>query len=221
MKKTIAILFLCLPVFVFSQDTLSKWSWGVMGGVERCGRLLQDANNDEESLEAWNDVEENVWRLTGGMRLQRELNSHFSVFSGLTYVNRGYRIDTLQDAGLNSLVYHFRYVEVPLGISYSSAPNKKNSLLASASFITAFGVGNKLYFNKDGQTARFEMQAVPDLNPITLNVSAALGVRRAITNTAKLDVYVSGNQSLSPLANGPLERRFSSIGMFVSIMNAF
>ena len=221
MKKTIAILFLCLPVFVFSQDTLSKWSWGVMGGVERCGRILQDASNDEESLEVWNELEESVWRLTGGVRLQRALNGHFSVFSGLTYVDRGYRIDTLQDAGLNSLVYHFRYAEVPLGISYSSAPNKKNSLLASASFITAYGVGNKLYFNKDGQTARFEMQAVPDLNPITLNVSAALGVRRTITNTAKLDIYVSGNQSLSPLANGPLERRFSSIGMFVSIMNAF
>ena len=220
MKKTIAILFFCLPVMVFSQDTLSKWSWGVMGGVERCGRILKDVNNDEESLKVWNDLEDNVWRLSGGMRIQRQLIGHFSVFSGLTYVDRGYSIDTLPGAGLNTLEYHFQYVEVPFGISYSSANNKKNSLLASASIITAFGLSNKLYYNKDGQTARFEMQAVPDLNPFTMNVSAALGVRRAITNTAKLDIYVSGNQSLSPLANGPLERRFSSNVMFVSIMNA-
>jgi hypothetical protein len=221
MKKTIAILFFCLPVMVFSQDTLSKWSWGVMGGVERCGRILKDVNNDEESLKVWNDLEDNVWRLSGGMRIQRQLIGHFSVFSGLTYVDRGYRIDTLPNAGLNTLEYHFQYVEVPFGIAYSPAKNKKNSLLASASFITAFGLSNKLYYNKDGQTARFEMQAAPDLNPTTMNVSAALGVRRAITNTAKLDIYVSGNQSLSPISSGPLERRFRSVGMFVSIMNTF
>ena len=221
MKKTIAILFLCLPVMVFSQDTLSKWSWGVMGGVERCGRILKDVNNDEESLKVWNDLEDNVWRLSGGMRIQRQLIGHFSVFSGLTYVDRGYRIDTLPNAGLNTLEYHFQYVEVPFGIAYSPAKNKKNSLLASASFITAFGLSNKLYYNKDGQTARFEMQAAPDLNPTTMNVSAALGVRRAITNTAKLDIYVSGNQSLSPISSGPLERRFRSVGMFISIMNSF
>jgi hypothetical protein len=221
MKKTIAILFFCLPVMVFSQDTLSKWSWGVMGGVERCGRILKDVNNDEESLKVWTDLEDNVWRLSGGMRIQRQLIGHFSVFSGLTYVDRGYRIDTLPNAGLNTLEYHFQYVEVPFGIAYSPAKNKKNSLLASASFITAFGLSNKLYYNKDGQTARFEMQAAPDLNPTTMNVSAALGVRRAITNTAKLDIYVSGNQSLSPISSGPLERRFRSVGMFISIMNSF
>jgi len=127
----------------------------------------------------------------------------------------------LQDAGLNSLDYHFRYAEIPAGIFYYSSPNKKNSLLAGASMQVAFSVGNKLYFNKDGQTARFEMQATPDLNPITLNVSAALGVRRAITNTARFDIYVSGNQSLSPIAIGPLERRLISIGLFVSVLNAF
>jgi hypothetical protein len=192
-----------------------------MGGVERCSRQLMDVNNDEQLTKVWNELEGHVWRLSGGVRLQHQLNSHISLFSGLNYVDRGYRMDTLPDAGLNTLDYHFQYAEVPLGIYYSSSPNKKNSLLAGASVQAAFSVGNKLYFNKDGQTARFEMQAAPDLNLMTLNVSAALGVRRTITNTAKLDVYVSGNQSLSPIALGPLERRLNSIGLFVSVLNAF
>jgi hypothetical protein len=59
------------------------------------------------------------------------------------------------------------------------------------------------------------------VNAVILNVSAALGVRRTITNTAKLDIYLSGNQSLSPLANGDLERRFFSVGLFISVMNTF
>jgi hypothetical protein len=33
MKKTLAIIFFCLPFCAFSQDTLSKWSWGLTGGV--------------------------------------------------------------------------------------------------------------------------------------------------------------------------------------------
>jgi len=94
-------------------------------------------------------------------------------------------------------------------------------LLASASVNAAFGMSNTLYYYKNGQTARFEMEAVPNLNPFIFNVSAALGVRRTITNTAKLDLYLSGNQSLSPIANGDLERRFSTVGLFISVMNSF
>jgi hypothetical protein len=221
MKKTLAIIFFCLPFCAFSQDTLSKWSWGLTGGVEQSGRQLKESNNNQDVIDFWNGLEENVWRLSGGLRVQRELTQRFSVYSGLTYINRGYRIDTIQDAGLNALEYHFRYLEVPVGVFYSANNGKKNSLMASASFNTAFGLSNTLYYYKNGQTARFEMEAVPNVNSVIFNVSAALGVRRTITNTAKLDLYLSGNQSLSPLANGDLERRFFSVGLFISVMNTF
>ena len=69
--------------------------------------------------------------------------------------------------------------------------------------------------------AQFEMQAFTNVNAISANVSAALGVRRSITETANADFYFSGNQSLIPLAQGALERRFYAFGFFVAVTGRF
>ena len=221
MKTTLYILLLALSCETFAQDTLSKWSWGVVGGVERMGRSLTDTGDNQDAVEQWNSLEEKVWRLTGGVRLQRTLSNHLSVYSGLNYADRGYRIDTLQEAGLNGLDFHFRYIELPVGVFYNGLNFGKNSMLAGAAVNIGLNINDVVYYNKNGQTAQFEMQAVPNVNPIVLNVSAVLGVRRAITNTANLDVYFNGNQSLSPLSEGSLERRLNSVGLFLAITTAF
>jgi hypothetical protein len=221
MKTTLYILLFVLSCDAFAQDTLSKWSWGVVGGVERMGRSLTDAGDNQDAVDQWNSLEENVWRLTGGVRLQRTLSNHLSLYTGLNYADRGYRIDTLQEAGLNGLDFHFRYIELPVGVFYSGLSFGKNSLLAGAAVNVGLGINDRLYYNKNGQTAQFEIEAVSNLNPIVVNVSAALGIRRAITNTANLDIYINGNQSLSPIAQGSLERRLNSVGLFLAVTSAF
>lgn len=221
MRILFFILFNCSAGLCIAQDTLSRWSWGVVGGVDVCGRQLESQSNDQTALDTWNSLEKGVYRLTGSFRLQRDITSHVAFYTGLGYVNRGYSIDTLADAGLNSLSFHYRYVDVPLGIVFNTHKAKRNSLVASAAITGLIGLNNSLYYYKDGQTARFEMQAVPEMNRFVLNVSAVLGVRRAITNTANLDIYVSGNQALSALAAGSLERRLNAVGIYVSVMSRF
>jgi hypothetical protein len=221
MKNTIAILFFFLPFHLFSQDTLSKWSWGATFGLERCGRTLKAEDGSNADLDIWNGLEEKVWRFAGGLRIQRELGSGLSLFSGINYINRGYSIDTIQDAQLNTLDYSFKSIELPLGIAFQPATGRKNSLLLNASINAAFLIDNTLQYSKDGQTARFEMEAVQNAKPIGWNVSAGLGVRRAVTNTANVDLYLGGNQALSPLAEGSLERRLFSLGLYLSITDTF
>jgi hypothetical protein len=221
MKTTLYILLFVLSCDAIAQDTLSKWSWGVVGGVEQMGRSLTDVNDNQDVVDQWNSLEENVWRLSGGLRVQRTLSNHLSLYTGLNYADRGYRIDTLQDAGINTLDFHFRYVEIPVGVFYSGLKFGKNSLLAGAAVNMGLSINDVVYYNKNGQTAQFEMQAVSNVNPFVVNVSAALGVRRAITNTANLDVYFNGNQSLTPLSEGSLERRLNSVGLFLAVTSAF
>jgi hypothetical protein len=221
MKTTLYILLFVLSCDAIAQDTLSKWSWGVVGGVERMGRSLTDANDNQDVLDQWNSLEENVWRPSGGVRVQRTLSNHLSLYTGLTYADRGYRIDTLQDAGINTLDFHFRFLELPVGVFYSGLKFGKNSLLAGAAVNIGLSINDVVYYNKNGQTAQFEMRAVSKVNPFIVNVSAALGVRRAITNTANLDIYFNGNQSLMPLSEGSLERRLNSVGLFLAITSAF
>jgi hypothetical protein len=221
MKTTLYILLFVLSCDAIAQDTLSKWSWGVVGGVERMGRQLTDANDSQDAVDQWNSLEENVWRLSGGLRLQRSLTNHVSLYTGLNYADRGYRIDTLQDAGINTLDFHFRCVEIPVGVFYSGLKFGKNSLLLGAAVNLGLNINDVVYYTKNGQTAQFEMEAVSNLNPVVVNVSAVLGIRRAITNTANLDVYFNGNQSLTPMAQGSLERRLNSVGLILAVTSAF
>jgi hypothetical protein len=117
--------------------------------------------------------------------------------------------------------FHFRYIELPVGLQYTGMSFGKNALLLGTSLNVGYAFSEIVYYNKNGQTAQFEMSALSNVNPINLNVSAMLGVRRAITNTASLDFYLSGNQALSPLADGQLERRFYSFGVFMALMSGF
>lgn len=220
MKTTLYILLFVLSCDAIAQDSLSKWSWGVVGGVERTGRSLTDANDNQDVVDQWNSLEENDWRLSGGVRLQRTLSTHLSLYTGLNYADRGYRIDTLQDAEINTLDFHFRYVELPVGVFFSGLNFGKNSLLVGAAVNVGIGINNRMFYNKNGQTAQFEMEAVSNLNPVVVNVSAVLGIRRAITHTANLDIYFNGNQSLTPLSLGSLERRLNSVGLFLAITSA-
>lgn len=221
MKTTLYILLFVLSCDAIAQDTLSKWSWGVVGGVDRMGRQLTDASDNQDAVDQWNSLEENVWRLSGGVRLQRSLTNHVSLYTGLNYSDRGYRIDTLQDAGINTLDFHFRYVEIPVGVFFSGLKFGKNSLLVGAAVNLGLSINDVVYYNKNGQSAQFEMEAISNLNPVIVNVSAVLGIRRAITNTANLDVYFNGNQSLTPLAQGSLERRLNSVGLILAVTSAF
>jgi hypothetical protein len=182
---------------------------------------LKAEDGSNADLDIWNGLEEKVWRFAGGLRIQRELGSGLSLFSGINYINRGYSIDTIQDAQLNTLDYSFKSIELPLGFAFQPATGRKNSLLLNASINAAFLIDNTLQYSKDGQTARFEMEAVQNAKPIGWNVSAGLGVRRAVTNTANVDLYLGGNQALSPLAEGSLERRLFSLGLYLSITDTF
>lgn len=221
MKKSLLLLLIAVTTDCFSQDSLSRWSFGLMGGVEQCGRSLNHTEGDQGAIDQWNSLENNVWRLSGGLRAERKLSEHFSLLTGLNYTDRGYSIDTLKEGRLNDLNFHFRYVEVPVGVIYTGKSFGKNALLASAGMSVGYAVSNVLFYRKDGQSALFDMQAVSDVNPFQANVSAALGVRRTITNSANADFYISGNQSLLPLSQGSLERRFYAFGFFVALTNHF
>jgi len=204
-----------------AQDTTGRWSLGLVGGIEQCGRMLRHVNDDNMAIEQWNGLEKNVWRITGGLRAEWKLTQHWSLLTGLSYADRGYRIDTLTEASLNDLDYHFRFVELPVGVVYNSKSFGRNSLLASAQITLGYSLNNVLYYRKDGQSAIFEMPAFQGVNPFQSNVSAALGVRRAINERANADIYFSGNQSLLPIADGPLERRMYAVGFFIAVTNRF
>ena len=222
MKQYLFLIALSLVSFACgAQDTLSKWSFGGIIGVDRQFRALNAESALSGTAQDWDDLESAAWRMSGGFKVQWSVLNRFSISSGIIYVDRGYRIDSLKAAGWNGLEYHFRYIDIPVGIHYTGQQSKKNRLFAGLGLNTSFEVSNVLQYRKDGQAAQFEMTADAESRSVLLNVSASLGIRRSITNTATVDFYLNGNQALQSYAEGPLNRRFNSVGIFVSILNRF
>jgi hypothetical protein len=221
MKQLFLIISLFAGLACHAQDTLSNWSFGGLLGVDRQYRVLNAEGSLSGTAEAWDDLESAAWRISGGLKVQWSPFKRFSLSTGIIYVDRGYKIDSLKDARWHGLEYHFRYVDIPVGIHYTGLESKKNRLFAGVGINTSIAVSNMLQYQKNGQTAQFEMKAESEIHPILLNVSASLGIRRTITNNATVDFYLNGIQSLKPYAVGPLERRFNSVGLFVSILNRF
>jgi hypothetical protein len=197
-----------------AQDTLSKWTFGVIGGVEFNYTRVQ-AEDNEELQNIWDSLESPVWRGTGGLRVAYKFNKKIDFFVGINYANRGYFIDTLEEAGFHNLIYHYRYLEIPVGASFSLSLNKKNELLFSLAATPRFLISEKIDYEKIGQSAIFEMENTSVQNKSIMNVNAGLGIRRHITGYSTLDLIFNGNQSLSPLSDGPLSRYLNSIGLLL------
>jgi hypothetical protein len=222
MKQYLFLIAWSLVSFVCgAQDTLSKWSFGGVIGVERQFRTLNSESALSGTAEDWDDLESPAWRISGGFKAQWSALKRLSISSGLVYVDRGYGIDSLKAARMHGLEYHFRYIDIPVAIHYTGRETKKNRLFAGAGLNTSIPISNVLQYRKDGQSAQFHMSADDKLRPVFFNVSASLGIRRSITNTATIDLYLNGNQALQSYTDGPLERRFNSVGIFISILNRF
>jgi hypothetical protein len=195
-----------------AQDTLSKWTFGVLGGVEFNYTRVQ-AEGNEELQNIWDSLESPVWRGIGGLRVAYKFNKKIDFFAGINYANRGYLIDTLEEAGFHNLIYHYRYLDIPVGASFSLPFNKKNELLFSLAATPRFLISEKIDYEKIGQTATFEMENTSVQNKTILNVNAWLGIRRHVTSHSTLDLLFNGNKSLSPMSDGPISRYLNSIGL--------
>jgi len=218
MKQFFLLLQLIGSLSVLAQDSTNKWSWGAFTGVERNYRLLDTPLSEDR--DRWNGVEKSVNRISGGLRFERKLNNRFSFSAGLMYADRGYQIDSIQEAAIHGLNFHYRYVELPIGIFFTTALHGKNNLLLGVSAACAYNLSDGVFYFKDGQTAQFEMHA-GQFDDIAFNVSAMLGVRRTLSNTVNLDVYVNGAQSIFGIASGDYIRRLNALGLFLALSNRF
>jgi hypothetical protein len=216
MNKILIILSMLSCVFANAQDTLSKWTLGAVGGLNRSYIQIK-SSGEPNTAEIWNSFEEPSWGGYVGVRVSYFIQPKMELISGLNFADRGYRIDTLQEAGLHNIKFQYRFLEIPVALNYGFNLNNKNQVITSLGIAARMLVSDKMLYEKFNQTAVYEMSDIQAENTINTNVTASLGLRRLITETFNLDVYIQGNRALSPLGDGPVSRYLNSLGMFVAI----
>jgi hypothetical protein len=220
MKKSIFYLFILFSTCINAQDTLGRWSVGFSGGIDRSYSSIQ-FQSDPVSEKVWDSLEMSVWRSTAGLKLSYRIKNNLEAAVGFYYTDRGYRIDTILDAGLHNLKFHYRYFELPIGVNYSIPVNDKNNILFGLAYSLRILVDNKLYYQKIGQTAEFEMNTSANNKVIPSNVMASLGIRRIISQKSNIDLILNSNQSFSNISDGDSKRVLNSIGLHIVLSTQF
>ncbi len=212
MKNIFFFVLIGLNTLGYAQDTLSKWTFGLVTGIDRNYTKIQVESTDY-TQGIWDSLEVPVWRGMGGVRIGYNIRPNIEILTGINYANRGYSIDTLVDARLHNLKFHYRFFELPIGLHYGIKINEKNDILIGATLSARLLLSDKIVYQKLGQTAVFEMTNADANNRIQANVNALLGIRRHIANDAFISLYVNSIQAISPLSDGPVSRYLNSIGL--------
>jgi hypothetical protein len=146
MKKIFLLMITILPVIGFCQSEKPARGLSAIGIMISPGygyRTLNFASSNQWIAKMRNDDEVANFGFTAGFQVHYRLSSKLKFETGLLYANRSLKtkyedLDWTSSgrefATRSKTIYHFKYVTVPAGVSYSFFSSKKMSLFATTGF---------------------------------------------------------------------------------------
>ena len=213
------ILFIVslLPINFMAQDTLSHFRLG--GSIEGdwCDRR-STIDGDQQFLKTQYDSLESG-RLRGGLGfcMQYKINNRLSFQSGINYIMRGYRIDTINDSEITNMRYNFNYIELPTYLSVKFRNDKKIQpmIFIGASFRMLVQVQTKFY--QIGNNTENVKNENDDILPFAVNACVGIGFSKNIYDKTQLQVAGLFNQSITATTATPYKRFLNSAGIQIAI----
>jgi hypothetical protein len=90
MKYSISVLFSCLVVLSFAQDSLSKWSIGVNASAGVGYRFFSNTSQGDQSfIDSRNENDEPIFTYCGGLFTEWDFHEKMSLSFGFHYSNYG------------------------------------------------------------------------------------------------------------------------------------
>lgn len=213
------ILFIVslLPLNLIAQDTLSHFSLGASIEGDWCDRR-STIDGDQQFLKSQYDSLE-TGRIRGGLGfcLQYRMNNNLSIQSGVNYIMRGYRIDTISESELTNLRYNFNYIELPVYLNLKFRNEKKIQpmLFIGASFRYLVHMQTKFYqmgINTEKVDAEND-----DILPFAVNACVGIGFSKNIYDRTRLQIAGLFNQSITAITESPYKRLLNSAGIQIAI----
>lgn len=220
MKKILWILFL-VPFSAVAQDSTGKFLIGISFSNDLCNRLsladdeVVQMKNDFDSLESFQ------YGMTTGMFAGYSLRSNLTLQAGAYFANRGYKIDTLQQASIANVKFNFRYVEVPVRLNYVFRNSWKLKPFFSAGLSMSLLVQNKTFYRTIGVAGIDDYRDEQKLAPIVYGMNASIGFQKEIQEEYLFQCEVIYRQSVSSISDTPLKRYLNATGINLSLIQKF
>lgn len=221
MKKLLVIFLLASCLDVSAQDSLRHWSFGAGLTLNRVHRISVSDDNLNDNKKMWDSLETPAYRLSASLNISYTPVNRIGIYSGLGYLDMGYRIDSIQEASMNSITFHYRYLELPIGMVLRFRTNSKSSIVGYAALSGRYLLKDKMTFQRNNETATYVASISPEVSPFVIGVNCSLGYSFDFTQSAGIDLMLSGSQALSSVASGGTDRFLNAIGLNVLLRTEF
>lgn len=220
--KLLILPFLFVSYLGLGQADSRSLSWTFEAIGYRSYRSIDASESAfKDVAEQWNELEKASYKGGVGLGFRFPLSERITLQSGLQWAQRGYKLDTIQDASITGMKYHFTAMELPLKVNYMLTDGKAWNPYVSFGVSLGYIVKSKSTFQRLGQTPEFDFYADGCLQHIQLGAIGSLGFIRAIDDHSQLFIAADYYQSFAPVMKSTIERRLNHLGVRFGISRGF
>lgn len=234
--KTLYFFFLFiwfLPMNGNSQKTdSSRIKIGISSSADMCSYLVYYNDEYQGSFDLFfNDRPSIGW--TAGLACNYSLNPRWAMTGGLRYSVHNIAVGpfTVTDVNGNILgelkvIYHNRFIDLPLGIQYHASPDRKISLLGNACLTPGYAMGEWREMDYEGEPSPYvsdsqQRTEIENFNNFSLKAELYIGAAFHL-NKFQVQILPQGRINiLKATSDSPVNRRYWTTGMEVRLMYAF
>jgi hypothetical protein len=221
--KLLAIIFslflLTTGVAAQKDSTQLNSAWGATFGLGAGHRLLSNSNTLLQSEEEMYDsLEVAGLSYFGELTYVKRLNSHLRLHGSIGVMRMTYRIDSIQDAGIEGMRMQFVYGAIPIKLQYLSSEEKKVAWCSSFGVVPMFllNQNTRVSYIGDSRVDLFDTQS--DMKNFSLAAHVSSGIEAKVLENYRLTTELFFRQQLTPIAEGDLMRRLNAFGLSFSII---
>ena len=220
--KLLILPFLFVSYLGLGQSDSRSFSWTLEAIGYRSYRSI-DANESafKDVAEQWNELEKGSYKGGISLGLVLPLTERITIQSGLQWAQRGYKLDTIQDASITGMKHHFTAIELPVKVNYMLTDGKAWNPYVSFGVSLGYIVKSKTTFQRLGQTPEFDFYPEGRLQHMQLGAIGSLGFIRAIDDQSQLFIAADYYQSFVPVMESTIERRLNHLGVRFGISRGF
>ncbi len=210
MKSIIGIIFFLFAARMQAQTDSSRCNLqlGVVTGWS--DNVL---SHDGERDQLYSDYEKG--RMSNGLEIlvEKIINNHLGLQSGLRYQTLGYQVDTIASIGVENIKYSFRTVQIPVYLKYKFSPSSVIQPFVSLGFHYGYMLKSKQEFKLVSNNQSTTSDIKEGMNKSMILGGVNVGFDCKVTNNQGVFVSGEGLYQLNSFATGEVTRSLFNCGV--------
>jgi Outer membrane protein beta-barrel domain len=219
MKAIYVLLIVILPCSLFAQDS-TKWSLGVEAGACWSGRFSKATSDMQWAKDKYDQQESGRFAWSAGALVKYRLSSKLSISAGLSYLDLGYKSDTIASASMADVRFHFRYGAVPIAVQWNVVKSNTSNWFVQPAVVIGLQTQNAMNYRLIGDAQEKKITgSVSDSKMLTM-AGLAIGWEKWVTSKDAFVLQWRSMFALNALQPQGVQRFLHTSGIYISYMRS-